>query len=124
MTPPPQLERCSGNRGPVARDQGLGGKVLDFRAAIATGMVVFALYFACVYLLPTLNCEERERGVLLAQALSPASPAEILAAKFLFYPVRHALAATLAAIYDRPCSAACSSGCRWSRSAAGSSASA
>jgi hypothetical protein len=80
--------------------KGLGGKVLDFRAAIATGMVVFALYFACVYLLPTLNCEERERGVLLAQALSPASPLEILAAKFLFYPVLGmGLAAILAGIY-------------------------
>lgn len=80
--------------------QGLGGKVLDVRSAIATGMVVFALYFACVYLLPTLNCEERERGVLLAQALSPASPAEILMAKFLFYPVLGGgLAAVLAAIY-------------------------
>jgi len=80
--------------------KGLGGKVLDFRAAIATGMVVFALYFACVYLLPTLNCEERERGVLLAQALSPASPVEILAAKFLFYPVLGmGLAAILAGIY-------------------------
>jgi hypothetical protein len=80
--------------------RGLGGKVLDFRAAIATGMVVFALYFACVYLLPTLNCEERERGVLLAQALSPASPLELLAAKFLFYPCfGFGLAATIAAIY-------------------------
>lgn len=79
---------------------GLAGPVLDFRAAIATGMVVFALYFACVYLLPTLNCEERERGVLLAQALTPASPAELLAAKFLFYPAFGlGLAATLAAIY-------------------------
>jgi hypothetical protein len=83
----------------IAR-KGLGGKVLDFRAAIATGMVVFAIYFACVYLLPTLNCEERERGVLLAQALSPASPLEILAAKFLFYPVAGMLlAAILAGIY-------------------------
>jgi hypothetical protein len=63
-------------------------------------MVVFALYFTCVYLLPTLNCEERERGVLLAQALSPASPAEILTAKFLFYPaIGIALAAVLAGIY-------------------------
>jgi hypothetical protein len=80
--------------------KGLGGKVLDFRAAIATGMVVFALYFACVYLLPTLNCEERERGVLLAQALSPASPLEILTAKFLFYPAMGiGLAAILAGIY-------------------------
>jgi hypothetical protein len=81
--------------------QGLGGKVLDFRAAIATGMVVFALYFACVYLLPTLNCEERERGVLLAQALSPASPTEILTAKFLFYPTLGiGLAAVIAGIYQ------------------------
>jgi hypothetical protein len=80
--------------------KGLGGKVLDFRAAVATGLVVFALYFACVYLLPTLNCEERERGVLLAQALTPASPTEILAAKFLFYPTLGiALALILAAIY-------------------------
>lgn len=80
--------------------QGLAGKPLDFRATIATGMVVFALYFACVYLMPTLNCEERERGVLLAQALSPASPLEILTAKFLFYPVLGiGLAAILAGIY-------------------------
>jgi hypothetical protein len=83
----------------IHRDS-LGGKVLDFRAAVATGLVVFSLYFACVYLLPTLNCEERERGVLLAQALSPASPTEIVAAKFLFYPLFGiVLAATLAAIY-------------------------
>lgn len=79
---------------------GLAAKVLDIRSAVATGMLVFALYFTCVYLLPTLNCEERERGVLLAQALSPASPAEILAAKFLFYPFAGVvLAAILAGIY-------------------------
>jgi hypothetical protein len=82
------------------RRQGLGAKELDLRSAVSMGMVVFALYFFCVYLLPTMTCEERERGVLLAQALSPASPAEILAAKFLFYPVLGmALAATLAGIY-------------------------
>lgn len=80
--------------------KGLGAKELDLRSAIATGMVVFALYFMCCYLLPTLTCEERERGVLLAQALSPASPAEILTAKFLFYPVVGlGLAAILAGIY-------------------------
>ena len=80
--------------------RGLGGQVLELRSAIATALVVFALYFSCVYLLPTLNCEERERGVLLAQALSPASPFEILLAKFLFYPVMGgALAAVIAGIY-------------------------
>ena len=83
----------------IERD-GLGAKPLDLRSTVATGMVIFALYFTCVYLLPTLNCEERERGVLLAQALSPASPAEILTAKFLFYPVLGmVLAAILAGIY-------------------------
>jgi hypothetical protein len=91
---PPSVPDLQVNR------KGLGGKVLDFRAAVATGLVVFSLYFACVYLLPTLNCEERERGVLLAQALSPASPSEILVAKFLFYPTLGiGLATTLAAIY-------------------------
>lgn len=80
--------------------KGLGGRPLDLRGAIATAMVVFALYFTCVYLLPVLTCEERERGVLLAQALSPASPAEILTAKFLFYPALGVgLAAILAGIY-------------------------
>ncbi|MFO0937729.1 MAG: ABC transporter permease, partial [Gemmataceae bacterium] len=78
----------------------LGAKPLDLRSAVATGMVVFALYFTCVYLLPTLNCEERERGTLLSQALSPASPQEIVAAKFLFYPTAGILlAAILAGIY-------------------------
>src|SRR5262249_33288411 len=100
-----EAARSKGDAVPLVPDldvtrKGLGGKVLDFRAAIATGMVVFALYFACVYLLPTLNCEERERGVLLAQALSPASPAEILGAKFLFYPAcGMVLAAVIAGIY-------------------------
>jgi hypothetical protein len=85
----------------LIRRNGLGAKPLDMRAAVATAMVVFALYFTCCYLLPTLNCEERERGVLLAQALSPASPIEIVAAKFLFYPVSGmALAAVLAGIYN------------------------
>src|SRR5262249_3937479 len=58
------------------------------------------MFFVCVYLLPSLCCEERERGVLLAQALSPASPREILAARFLFYPVLGlSLAAVLAGTY-------------------------
>jgi hypothetical protein len=74
---------------------------LDTRSAIANGLVIFALFIPCVYLLPSLTCEERERGVLLAQALSPASPREILAAKFLFYPtVGIVLAAVLAGIYN------------------------
>jgi hypothetical protein len=72
---------------------------LDSRSGIATAFVLFALFFVCVYLLPALTCEEREHGVLLAQALSPASPLEILTAKLLFYPVLGiALAALIAGI--------------------------
>ncbi len=73
---------------------------LDPRSGLATALVLFGLFFVCVYLLPSLTCEEHERGVLLAQALSPAAPREILAAKFLFYPVLGlALAAALAGTY-------------------------
>jgi hypothetical protein len=81
---------------------------LDSRSGIATALVLFALFFVCVYLLPSLTCEERERGVLLAQALTPASPFEILSAKLLFYPVIGVGLATLiagitnAAILTRP----------------------
>jgi hypothetical protein len=92
---------AGGSRLPAVtvRRVGRANPPLDLRNAVATAMVVFALYFACVYLLPMLTCEERERGALLAQALSPASPAEILTAKFLFYPTLGvALAATLAGI--------------------------
>ncbi len=65
----------------------LGGKSVDMRTTIATALVLFALFFVCVYLLPSLTCEERERGILVAQALSPASAFEIMAAKLLFYPL-------------------------------------
>ncbi len=81
---------------PAIQDERLelqGG--MDSKSGLATALVLFGLFFVCVYLMPSLSCEERERGVLLAQMLSPASPREILAARFLFYP---ALAVTLAAI--------------------------
>ncbi|MCS6850762.1 MAG: ABC transporter permease [Gemmataceae bacterium] len=78
-----------------------GGNV-DVRSSLATSLVLFALFFTCVYTLPSLTCEERERGVLLAQMLSPASPWEILAAKFLFYPVAGMALAVLLAGFYRP----------------------
>jgi ABC-type Na+ efflux pump permease subunit len=81
------------------RSQLEGG--LEPRSGMATALVLFALFFVCVYLLPSLTCEERERGILLAQALSPASPLELLAARLIFYPlVGVALAALLAGVYS------------------------
>lgn len=71
----------------------------DVRTSVTTALMLFALFFSCVYLMPSLMCEERERGVLLAQALSPASPLDILAGKFLFYvPAGVALAMLLAGV--------------------------
>ncbi|HEV3146999.1 MAG TPA: ABC transporter permease, partial [Gemmataceae bacterium] len=66
--------------------ESLEGSAVNMRTTIASALILFPLFFFCVYLLPSLTCEERERGVLLAQALSPASPFEIVAAKLFFYP--------------------------------------
>jgi hypothetical protein len=75
---------------------------VDPRAGLATALVLFGLFFVGVYLLPSLTCEERERGVLLAQALSPASPGEIFAAKLLFYPAAGLLLGAALAAAARP----------------------
>jgi len=83
-----------------ARTQLKGG--VDMRVSITAALILFALFFSCVYLLPALMCEERERGVLLAQALSPAAPLEIFAAKLLFYPVVGVALAALLAGISRP----------------------
>jgi hypothetical protein len=74
---------------------------MDARSAMASSLVLFGLFFVCVYLLSSLTCEERERGVLLAQALSPATAAEILGARFLFYAAMGmTIAAILAGVYE------------------------
>lgn len=67
--------------------QTLKVQAVGTQTTISAALVLFALFFICVYMLPSLACEERENGVLLAQALSPASPLEIITAKLLFYPV-------------------------------------
>lgn len=86
---------------PLAAEYSTLNEGLDPRAGIATSLVLFGLFFVCVYLMPSMTCEERERGVLLAQALSPARTSEILAGKFLVYPALGlALAAVLAGTYQ------------------------
>jgi hypothetical protein len=85
----------------IVKRSGLSGG-LDERSGLATALVLFGLFFVCVYLQASLTCEERERGVLLAQALSPATPAEILAAKLLFYPLLAVALAVIAAGTYKP----------------------
>src|SRR5262249_5849056 len=78
--------------------QRLGG-LPDLASSLAAAFVLFSVFLLGVYLMPSMVCEEREHGVLLAQALSPASPGEILLARFLFYPgVALVLAASIAGI--------------------------
>jgi hypothetical protein len=89
--PPPPLPELE------PRHSALRG--IDLRRAVATSLVLFSLFFACVYVQSALTCEERERGVLLAQAISPASAADIVAAKAIVYGGSgFVLAAVLAAI--------------------------
>jgi hypothetical protein len=85
----------------VSRHTRLEG-AMDARSGLASSLVLFGLFFVCVYLLPSLTCEERERGVLLAQVLSPATTGEILAAKYLFYPLTGMALGTALAVLYRP----------------------
>lgn len=80
----------------------LTGTATRTRTTISAALVLFALFFTCVYMLPSLACEERENGVLLAQALSPASPSEIVTAKLLFYPTIGIVFAALLGGLARP----------------------
>lgn len=75
---------------------------LDDESLLIQLLMMFSLFLFCVYLLPSFTCEERERGVLLAQMLSPATTPEILAAKFLFYPMAGGAIAVLVAAITRP----------------------
>jgi hypothetical protein len=70
--------------------------------ALAIAVVLFAVYFVCVCLMPSMTCEERDKGQLLAQTLSPATSLEILSSKaFVFVPLAAGLALLLGGL-SRP----------------------
>jgi hypothetical protein len=72
---------------------------LDVRRAAAAGLVLFAVFFVCVCMLPAVACEEKERGTWAAQTLTPATAADAVAAKALCYvPTAAALAIVLAGL--------------------------
>jgi hypothetical protein len=97
-----QGSAAAGRLPEIAQERAQLSGGLDVRSGLTAGLILFALFFTCVYLMPSLTCEERERGLLLAQALSPASPLEILAAKALFYPAAGAALGALLAGITRP----------------------
>lgn len=57
----------------------------DIVSQIMSALVLFTIYLLSFNLFLTSTAEERERRQILALALTPASPSEILAAKCLFY---------------------------------------
>ncbi len=68
---------------------------------IITALVVFSLYLPSFNLYITSTGEEREKRMLLALLLSPATAAEVVAAKAIFYAlVSMAVAAAIVAMYD------------------------
>jgi hypothetical protein len=93
------------SNGPVPAIEFLRGRVrlktLDSVSLIAMAMNLFAMFFFCVYLMPSLTSEERERGLLLQQALTPAAAGDLFLGKLLFYqPAAMLLAALLTLCYD------------------------
>jgi hypothetical protein len=62
-----------------------GIEVTDRIPLILTALVLFALYLMAFNIYLTSTGEEREKRVLLALLLTPARPAEIIAAKGIFY---------------------------------------
>lgn len=66
-----------------------------------TSLLIFALYLLSFNLYLTSTAEEREKRVLLALLLTPASPLEVLSAKALFHGTASlAMAATMMGMYQ------------------------
>lgn len=63
----------------------IGTEALERLPIIVASLALFALYLLSFNLFITSTGEEREKRVLLALMLSPASPQEVLAAKAIFY---------------------------------------
>src|SRR4029079_9435212 len=64
---------------------------------VITALTIFALYLLSFNLYLTSSGEEREKRVLLGLLLSPASPAEFILAKAIFY-VSASLVVSLAVV--------------------------
>jgi len=58
---------------------------IELPRALGVALVLFAIFFVGVCMLPSLTCEEREKGILLAQTLSPTTAGEIAVAKMLVF---------------------------------------
>ena len=62
---------------------------------IGSMLVLMVQFFSCCHLLVSFTSQDRERGTLMALALSPARMSEILLARFLFHLTLAVLGSTL-----------------------------
>ena len=62
---------------------------------IGTMLVLIVQFFTCCHLLVSFTSQDRERGTLMALALSPARISEILVAKLLFHLTLSVMGSTL-----------------------------
>ena len=53
------------------KERAIAGGALNLRAALATALVLFSLCFTCIYLMPSLTCEERERRLAAGPGAEP-----------------------------------------------------
>lgn len=86
--PFPEIEISHASLHPVALSRALG-----------SALILFAIFLVGVCLLPAMTCEERERGTLAAQILSPATALEMFIAKLcVFLPLAVLLALAIVAM--------------------------
>ena len=52
---------------------------------VATILLIIVLFVTCCHLQVSFTSQDRERGTLMALALSPATPTELLASRYLFH---------------------------------------
>jgi len=52
---------------------------------VATILLIIVLFVTCCHLQVSFTSQDRERGTLMALALSPASPTELLVSRYLFH---------------------------------------
>ena len=64
---------------------------------VATILLIIVLFVTCCHLQVSFTSQDRERGTLMALALSPATPTELLVSRYLFH-LSLALSASVAII--------------------------
>jgi hypothetical protein len=69
---------------------------------IGTVLVLIVQFFCCCHMLVSFTSQDRERGTLRSLVLSPASTAEIMAAKYIFHMTLSVLGSAMIIVILKP----------------------